>query len=425
MDSDPAESDDINVCVVGGGPAGMTLSYLLSRCGIATLLLESQDDFDRDFRGDTLHAGVMEIFSDLGLADAILALPHYKIRNIVFGAGKEAVRLIDFSRLKTPFPYITMIAQSIFLDFLAGECRKSSAFRLEMGAMAKELVTDPVSGRIAGLVYRQDGVLRQIRADLVVACDGRASRLRREAGMEPIPMTDPIDVLWFRLPKEEHDPREGASGPQPGGRTPIIILERVDHFQIGVVIPHGEFQDIKAAGLGEFHERIREAAPDLYERAVTVLDDWKNVAYLNVTGSRLKRWYRDGLLLIGDAAHVMTPVGGVGINYAIWDAVETANVIAPVLSSGRGIDEHHLEEIQKRREKITRVMLAVQRFAGRRVVSSSVQQGRGFRIPWFARILFMLPGVRWLFPALIGLGLRRTRCEIDDLFKVTDATQQG
>ncbi|MEM7386083.1 MAG: FAD-dependent oxidoreductase [Verrucomicrobiota bacterium] len=395
-----------SVCIAGGGPAGMVLGYLLGRCGIATLILESQKDFDRDFRGDTLHAGVMEVFDALGLADRILELPHEKIRKV--GIGN--VNLVDFRWLKTKFPFVTMMAQSMFLDFLAEEARSFPTFRLAMGASVRELMRNE-TGRVIGLRYRQAGGMHEIAAPLVVACDGRGSRLRKEAGLVPDKMTDLLEVLWFRLLREPSD--SFASGALPGGRLPFILLERPDHYQIAAVIPPGRYQEIRAEGLEAFHERLREAAPELFSRAQRELDDWKKVAFLHVEGSRLKTWHQPGLLLIGDAAHVMTPVGGVGINYAIWDAVEAANVLVPVLRSGKIITEDHLAEIQRRREGPTRMMQAVQRLAGRRVLNAVADdESRRLEVPAALRILTRLPGIRSLMPRLIALGWKRTRCDL-------------
>lgn len=399
---------ETQVCIAGGGPAGMVLGYLLGRCGIATLVLESQPDFDRDFRGDTVHAGVMEIFDALGLAEGILNLPHHKIRRLAAGG----VDLIDFRRLKTKFPFVTMMAQATLLDFLAKESSAFPSYQLEMNANARELIRE-ASGRVVGLRYRQDGEMTEVRAALTVACDGRGSHLRKEAGLAMKTVTDPLEVLWFRLPRLPSDDAHERSGLLVGGRLPLFLLARPEHYQIACVIPPGHFAEIRGEGLAAFHQRIGEAAPDLFDRAEETLDDWKKLAFLHVQGGRLDTWHQPGLLLIGDAAHTMTPVGGVGINYAIWDAVETANVIAPILRRGERIDDSHLAEIQRRREFWTKVMQTIQRVAGRRVLNAVARDDkRRFRAPLLLRLLLATPGIRALAPRLVALGGKRTRCEV-------------
>ncbi|MGI9241103.1 MAG: FAD-dependent oxidoreductase [Verrucomicrobiales bacterium] len=408
------QPESTQVAVAGGGPAGLVLGYLLARCGIETLVLESQPDFDRDFRGDTLHAGVMEIFQELGLADRILELPHHKIRKLTAGGAD----LIDFNWLKTDFPFVTMMAQSLFLDFLAKEAATFPSFQIIMDASVRELLHDENSGRATGLRYRKNGQLIDVRADLAVACDGRASRLRKEANLEPIPVTAPLEVLWFRLPRHDSDPEFGRrSGAITGGRLPLIVLERTDHYQIAAVIPPGTFSEIRKRGIADFHETIRDAAPDFYDRAVATLDDWRKVAFLHVEGSRLKQWHRPGLLLIGDAAHVMTPIGGVGINYAIWDAVEAANHLVPALRKDLPIADSILADIQRRREPATKRMQRIQRIAGRRILAIANDDDRRFSIPLILRLLLKIPGLRSIAPRIIALGGKRTRCRLQDYFE--------
>ncbi|MFT5468339.1 MAG: 2-polyprenyl-6-methoxyphenol hydroxylase-like FAD-dependent oxidoreductase [Verrucomicrobiales bacterium] len=398
---------NVDVCIVGGGPAGMVLGYLLGRAGISVAVLEGHDDFDRDFRGDTLHAGVMDIFGEIGIAEQLLELPHQKITEFKIGG----VTLMDFSRLKADHPFLTMMAQSTFLDRMAQLASQFPNFHGEMGAMVKELVRDETSGRITGVRYRKNGIPVEVNAKLVIGCDGRGSRIRREASMEAKPVTDPIDVLWFRLPRFAHDPSSLATGALGGGRTPFILLERPDHYQIAVVIAHGGFQKLRKEGLTAFHERIREVSPELYDRAVTQLDAWNKMAFLAVTGSRVETWHAPGLLLIGDAAHVMTPIGGVGINYAIWDAVEAANVIVPAMRAG---SEPDLAEIQRRRLRPTKIMQAFQRIAARRILQpAAAEEEVRFKLPWIARVAMRTPWLRDFPGKLIALGLKRTRVEFD------------
>lgn len=407
------ESRSVEVCIAGGGPAGMVLGYLLGRCGISTLVLESGGDFDRDFRGDTLHAGVLEIFQSIGLAGEILELPHHKIRSLSAGG----TTLVNFEILDTDFPFVTMMAQSIFLSFLAEKSREFPSYKIEMDASVRELVQNE-AGAVKGVRYRKNGEMVEVAAGLVVACDGRGSHLRKEAGLELEPVTDLLEVLWFRLPRDERDQQYGRSGAIIGGRLPFIVLERTDHYQIACVIKPGTFSEIRKEGICAFHEEIGRAAPELESRAVETLKTWKDIAFLHVEGGRLAKWHGPGLLLIGDAAHAMTPVGGVGINYAIWDAVETANVIVPVLKNGEKIDENSLGEIQRRREPATRRMQTIQRVAGRKlleIVSSDL--GQPFQIPRILRWILTFPGIRSIPPKLIALGGKRTKCEVKSYFQ--------
>lgn len=400
------------VCIVGGGPAGIVLGYLLGRCGIDVLVLESQDDFDRDFRGDTLHAGVMEIFDSIGLADEILKLPHHKIKTMSAGG----VDLIDFSWLKTPFPYVTMMAQSVFLSHFAEKAKSFPNFQIKMKAPVRELIRDS-KGNVTGVTYRQDNEIHEVEAELIVACDGRGSRVRKEADLAIDPVTDLMEVLWFRLPRHQTDRRYGQSGIITGGRVPLIVLERPDHYQIACVIKPGTYSELRAEGIEHFQNEIGKAAPDFLERASNTLTDWKSIAFLHVQGGRLATWHTPGLLLIGDAAHIMTPVGGVGINYAIWDAVETANQLVPVLRAGKPIEESHLAEIQALREPSTRRMQTIQKFAGRRLLEFLSQDtGATFKLPTVLKLILAIPGLRSILPRIIALGGKRTRCHLSKFF---------
>lgn len=400
------------VCVVGGGPAGVVLGYLLARRGVEVMVLEAQYDFDRDFRGDTIHAAIMENLDQMGLAEALLELPHHKVQRLSAGASDDPskrVTLVDFSRLRTKFPYVTLMAQPIFLGFMVEQAQKYPTFQILMGASAQKLVRE--DGKVCGVQYRGGGEWGEIRADLVVAADGRSSKIRRLAGLEPQPISEPMDVLWFRLPRLEKESHRSGSGLMAGGRTPLIILERQDHWQLGVVLPHGGYRTLRERGIEAFQERLISELPEFAERVREHLDEWRKMGVLIVQGSRLEKWYLPGLLLIGDAAHVMTPLGGVGINYAIQDAIVAANLLANPLKT-RTVTLQQLAEVQKQREWPTKVMQFIQAQAQKRILTPAALTDDTFQLPPIMRLLPRIPILRNLPSKMIGLGLRRVTVEL-------------
>ena len=397
------------VCVVGAGPAGAILSYLLARNGIDVTLLEAQKDFDRDFRGDTLHYAVMENLDQMGLAERLLTeKPHYKLKQLSIGLEDNRVNLVDFSRLRTPFPFVTVMAQTDFLQFIADEASQYPHFHLRMHTRADDLIRK--NGRICGVIYRSGKEKGEIEADLVVACDGRSSKLRRLVQLEPQPLSDPLDVLWFRLPRLANDPKLQLGGGFAGGRTPIVVIERTNHFQIGITVPHGKYRHIKREGLPALHQRLIDGIPAFADR-VHLLDDWRKVAFLQVTDSRVKRWYRDGMLLLGDAAHVMSPVGGVGINYAIQDAIVAANVLVEPIKQGM-VSDTHFAKIQKQRRFPTWLIQTFQAQVQKRIIDPSREDEQPFNFPWFVRWLPRIPIFRDVLSRLIGSGLSKVEVKV-------------
>ncbi|MBC1239050.1 FAD-dependent oxidoreductase [Nostoc sp. 2RC] len=382
-------------CIVGGGPAGVVLSLLLARQGISVMLLEAHKDFDRDFRGDTIHPSVMEIMEELELSDRLLQLPHTKIRRLSIQTPEDSVTLADFSHLKTQYPYITMLPQVKFLEFITQEAQKYPSFHLVMGANVHELITE--NGVVHGVRYRGGGGWHEVRAILTVGADGRHSRLRNLGEFESIDTSPPMDVLWFRLPRQPEDP-EGGMGRFGQGQI-IAMLDRGDEWQVAYVIPKGGYQKLRAAGLEELKKSIVEVVPEFQQR-IGNLHDWSQVAFLSVESSRVKHWYRPGLLLIGDAAHTMSPVGGVGINYAIQDAVVAANVLTKPLKN-RQVQLSDLAKVQQQRELPTRIIQAFQTFVQKRVFAPVLTSNRTFVPPAFLR----LPILRDLPGRLIGLGV--------------------
>lgn len=395
----PEEFRSGTCCVIGCGPAGAMLGLMLAREGVDVLVLEKHADFLRDFRGDTLHPSTMEIMDELGLADGLLDLEHTKAPRIEARLPGGTVTVADLSRLKTRYPYITFMPQWDFLDYVTGEAERHPNFRLEMNAEAKELILE--DGIVRGVRYETPDGTREARALLTVAADGRSSPFREQAGLKMVRTSPPIDVLWFRLSRREGDP-EDTFGYAGGGRF-MVVINRGEYWQIANVIRKGEYQNVRDAGLTAFRRSVGETVPDLADRTGE-LQDWEAVKLLSVQADRLRRWHKPGLLCIGDAAHAMSPVGGVGINLAIADAVAAANALAGPLGKGR-VRSRDLMAVQLRRELPTRMIQAFQSVAQRRVVSSSLGPDGAPSIPAPARMLWRLRPVRSLPARIIAFGI--------------------
>jgi len=329
-------------CVVGAGPAGAMLALLLARQRVPVLLLEAHGDFDRDFRGDSLHPAIMQVLDELGLADQLLELPHRKLRRATLPASPPVT--IDLSRLPGRFPYITLMPQAQFLDFLTAQAARYPSFELVMRANVRELIEQDTIVR--GVRYHAPDGWHEVRAALTVGTDGRFSQIRRLSGLKPVITAATIDVLWLRLPRLSGDP-EGATGGIGRGHM-LLLVDRGDTWQLGMVIPKGSWPQLRGAGLDALRRTIAELIPWLTGRTGQ-LADWSQVSLLSVTADRLPRWHRPGLLLLGDAAHVMSPVAGNGINYAIADAVAAANLLARPLAAGT-LTEWDLAAVQRRRQ---------------------------------------------------------------------------
>jgi 2-polyprenyl-6-methoxyphenol hydroxylase-like FAD-dependent oxidoreductase len=393
-------------CVVGGGPGGAMLVLLLARRGVRVALLEMHKDFDREFRGDTIHPSVMEILDQIGLADKLLEIPHTKVSGPTLKFANGSITPFDLGRLKTRFPYILLAPQSRFLEFITGEAARYPQFKLVMHANVNQLIEE--NGTVRGVRYAGTEGMQEVRAELTVGADGRFSQIRRLAGFEPVKTSPPMDVLWFRLPKLPSDPeiRGGAFGGIGLGRI-LVLLERTDYWQAGLVFPKGHYQELRAQGVEAVRKQIAEIDPRFAKHAES-LTDWQQLSLLSVESSRCPLWHKPGLLLIGDAAHVMSPVGGVGINYAIQDAVVAANVLIAPLLAGK-VGDADLAEVQREREWPTRTIQAFQSFLQRRLIASVLQSQGAINIPWQLRLLTRLPVIRDLPPRMIAFGPKRVR----------------
>jgi 2-polyprenyl-6-methoxyphenol hydroxylase-like FAD-dependent oxidoreductase len=382
----------------------MMLGLLLARAGVSVLVLEKHADFLRDFRGDTIHPSTLELMHELGLLEEFLKLPHQEVPRLIARFGDLAVPVADFTHLPTRCKFIALMPQWDFLDFLARQAARYPTFRLLMRTEAIGLIEE--AGCVSGVrATTPDGPL-DVRAHLVVAADGRASVLREQAGLRVDDLGAPMDVLWFRLSRRPADP-EASMGRFDVGRI-FVLLNRGEHWQCGYVIPKGAADEIRRRGLDAFRASVSALLPFASDR-VGEIRDWDDVRLLTVKVDRLRQWFRPGLLCIGDAAHAMSPVGGVGINLAIQDAVAAANRLwRPLLE--RGVTAEHLRRVQRRREWPTRVTQWLQVVVQRRLVSR-VLGGGPVRPPLLVRLLARYPLVRRLPARLVGVGIRAEHVE--------------
>jgi len=386
-------------CIVGGGPAGMMLGLLLARRGVEVTVLEKHGDFFRDFRGDTVHPSTLEVLKELGLLTEFLSLPHQEIPSLGVIIGGSFFEVADFSHVPATCKFVALMPQWDFLNFVASHAKKLPAFRLLMEHEVTDLMKD--SGRIKGVVARYEGGEVEIRADLVVSCDGRHSITRREAGLEVIEHGVPIDVLWFRISRMP-DESEQVLGNVNYGKA-LILINRSDYFQAGLIIAKGSFEQIKAEGFDAFRAGIRQIAPYLGDR-VNELETWGQVKILTVQINRLRQWHRPGFLCIGDAAHAMSPAGGVGINLAIQDAIATANLLAEPLL-GECVREKDLAAVQRRRELPTRLTQGVQMLAHRGLARVFEKPGP-LEAPWQVKVATRIPGIQRAVGYAVGMGVR-------------------
>jgi len=376
----------------------MMLGLLLARAGVNVVVLEKHGDFLRDFRGDTIHPSTLEVMAELGLLDEFLARPHQEVCEIHAQVGAATLKVADFSHLPTRCKFVVLMPQWDFLDFLAGQARRYRNFRLEMQAEAVGLIVE--RDRVCGVHVKTPAGIVELRADLTIGADGRHSMVRDRAGLSIIDLGAPIDVLWLRVPQRPGDAKQPL-GRFDAGRV-LVMLDRGDYWQCAYVIPKGRFADLQAKGFAAFREDLVRLAPSLHDR-VDALAAWDDVKLLTVRVDRLRRWYRPGLLCIGDAAHAMSPIGGIGINLAVQDAVAAANILAAPLRRG-AVTTDDLANVQRRREWPTRATQWAQVQIQNRIITPVL--GRAGTLPLPLRLMRRWPVLTRIPARLIGVGVR-------------------
>ena len=387
-------------CIAGGGPAGLMTGYLLARAGVEVIVLEKHEDFLRDFRGDTVHPSTLQLFGELGLLDGLLSRPYQKTERLSVSIDGASYKVAEFTRLPVQNNFIAMMPQWDLLDFVADTARELPNFRLLMATEADELIEE--DGRVVGLRGHAKDAPLEIRSTLTIAADGRGSRLRDQSGLVVEDLGAPIDVFWMRLPRTPDE--SGESLGRVGADGFLVLINRGDYWQCALPFPKDSADTIRAEGLDAFRARIGRLAPSLAP-VTDAIKSWDDVKLLTVQVNRLKKWWRTGLLCIGDAAHAMSPVGGIGINLAVQDAAAAARILAPSLRRGEAPD-HVLAAVQKRRNWPTRMTQRAQILAQNRVLVPALTMGVAPKAPFFLKALNAVPPLRGLTARAVGIGLR-------------------
>jgi 2-polyprenyl-6-methoxyphenol hydroxylase-like FAD-dependent oxidoreductase len=395
-----SEKLETRCVIIGGGPAGVMAGYLLARAGVRVAVLEKHADFNRDFRGDTIHPSTLELMHELGFLDEFLKQPHQEVRELRAVVNGQAVPVADFTKLPTRCKFIAFMPQWDFLNFLSSHAKRFPTFQLHMETEAVDLLMD--GSRVIGVRAKTPRGELEVRADLVIGANGRHSTTQTRAGLEQLQFGVPIDVLWMRISKKDDHPEQSFGFFQQGRL--LVLLDRDKYWQAGFVIPKDQFEEIKERGLAQFQNEIVSFAGFLRDR-VAELDDWSKIKLLTVQVNRLRDWCCEGLLCIGDSAHAMSPAGGVGINLAIQDAVATANLLAEKLQRGP-VSVDDLRTVQARREWPTRLIQGMQVFIHRRVVTGRMSDEKNTSLPFVLRLLKWFPILRQLPARFIGMGPR-------------------
>jgi 2-polyprenyl-6-methoxyphenol hydroxylase-like FAD-dependent oxidoreductase len=387
-------------CIVGGGPAGMMLGFLLARADVDVVVLEKHADFLRDFRGDTIHPSTLELMYELGLLEEFLKRPHQEVRELAGQVGKDTVKIADFTHLPTQCKFLALMPQWDFLNFIVEQGKRYPRFQVMMQTEATDLIE--LDGRMVGVrATTPDGVV-EIRASLTIGADGRRSVVRERAGFEVLDLGAPMDVLWMRISRRPSDPGQSLGHIEAGKM--LVMIDREDYWQCGFIIPKSGMDEIRKRGIEQFREEITTLQPFLRDR-VSELRDWEDVSLLTVKVDRLRQWSRPGLLCIGDAAHAMSPVGGVGINLAIQDAVAAANILAAKLAAG-SVREQDLQAVQRRREFPTRATQRLQILLQNGVIRRVLASAKPLTVPWPLKLLERWPVLRRIPARVIGMGFR-------------------
>jgi len=396
-------------CIAGGGPAGIMLGFLLARMDVDVVVLEKHADFLRDFRGDTIHPSTLEIMYELGVLDDFLKRPHQEVRELSGQIGSEIVKIADFSHLPTHCKFLGLMPQWDFLNFIADQARPYPGFELKMQTEVTDLLEE--QGRVAGLRAKTPKGTLEIRADLTIGADGRHSLVRERGGLASTNLGAPMDVLWMRLSRKPADPGQ-TFGRFDAGRI-LVLIDREDYWQIAYAIPKGTADDLRQRGLPAFQEELARLAPFLLDR-VSELSGWDDIKLLTVAVDRLTQWFRPGMLCIGDAAHAMSPIGGVGINLAIQDAVATANILGEKLRQGT-VTEDALRAVQRRRTFPTRATQWLQLLVQNNVIKRVLGGTGRLSPPWPVRLMGRWSVLRRIPARVIGVGFRPEHVKTPDV----------
>jgi 2-polyprenyl-6-methoxyphenol hydroxylase-like FAD-dependent oxidoreductase len=396
-----ARAVKVRCCIVGGGPAGMMLGYLLGRAGINVVVLEKHADFFRDFRGDTVHPSTLQVMDELGLIDGFLRLPHQQLQKLDGLFAGHALRIADLGRLDVKYPFIAFMPQWDFLNFLRESGKRFSSLKVMMSSEATDLIRE--GDRVTGVSAKTPDGAIDILADLTIACDGRQSTLRERSGLELEEIGAPMDVLWFRAGRRPDETENVFARVEPGKM--MVTFNRGDYWQCAYVIAKGQYDAVKARGLPALLDEVARLAPIL-KPGLADVNSWDDVKLLTVAVNRLKRWARPGLLCIGDAAHAMSPVGGVGVNLAVQDAVATANILAATLSHGCP-SEDELDAVRRRREFPVRVTQRMQVIVQNNIISMALRPGgQPLKVPLFARLITAVPWLQGITARFVAIGVR-------------------